>query len=134
LRRHPTAIVIGIDARNGNVALRGWVDQTVLTAIELARRMKDLGVERVIYTDVARDGMLRGVNVLETENLCCETGIRVIASGGVSGIDDVKTLWERRACGIEGVILGRALYDQKLNFADVRAQMRSWESEAVPPA
>jgi phosphoribosylformimino-5-aminoimidazole carboxamide ribotide isomerase len=129
--RHPGAIVVGIDARNGNVALRGWVDQTVLTAVELARRMKDLGVDRVIYTDVARDGMLRGVNVMETENLCREAGIGVIASGGVSGLDDVKALWERRDCGIEGVILGRALYDQKLNFPDARAQMLSWKDKAI---
>jgi phosphoribosylformimino-5-aminoimidazole carboxamide ribotide isomerase len=88
--------------------------------------MKDLGVERVIYTDVSRDGMLSGVNYEETEALCREAGIRVIASGGVSGIEDVRALWERRACGIEGVILGRALYDRKLDFADLRAQVHTW--------
>jgi phosphoribosylformimino-5-aminoimidazole carboxamide ribotide isomerase len=126
VRRHQSAIVVGIDARAGRVALRGWVDQTVLTGVELARRMKDLGVERVIYTDVARDGMLRGVNVEETENLCCEAGIRVIASGGVSTVNDVRTLWEKRKCGIEGVILGRALYDRKLDFSALKAQMLSW--------
>jgi phosphoribosylformimino-5-aminoimidazole carboxamide ribotide isomerase len=129
VKRHPAAIVVGIDARKGKVALRGWVDQTALTAVELARRMKDLGVQRIIYTDVARDGMLRGVNSEETEDLCRQTGIRVIASGGVSGIEDVRRLWERRACGIEGVILGRALYDRKLDFADLRFQMHSWGAE-----
>jgi phosphoribosylformimino-5-aminoimidazole carboxamide ribotide isomerase len=121
--------VVGIDARGGKVALRGWVDQTVLTGVELAQRMKDLGVELVIYTDVSRDGMLRGVNVDETENLCCETGIRVIASGGVSSVDDVRAIWERRASGIEGVILGRALYDKKIDFVALKAQMRLWDSE-----
>jgi phosphoribosylformimino-5-aminoimidazole carboxamide ribotide isomerase len=126
VRRHPGAIVVGIDARQGKVALRGWVDQTTLTAAELALRMKSLGVERVIYTDVARDGMLRGVNYQETESLCRETGIRVIASGGVSAIEDIRALWERRACGIEGVILGRALYDGKLDFAGSQARMLSW--------
>lgn len=124
--RHPGSIVVGIDARNGKVALRGWVDQTVTTAVELARRMKDLGVQRVIYTDVARDGMLAGVNVEETEALCRESGIRVIASGGVSKIEDVRILWERSACGIEGVILGKALYDKKVDFSDLRKQMLSW--------
>jgi phosphoribosylformimino-5-aminoimidazole carboxamide ribotide isomerase len=127
VRRYPGAIVVGIDARKGNVALRGWVDQTKLTAVELALRMKDLGVERVIYTDVARDGMLRGVNYLETEKLCRDTGLRVIASGGVSNAEDVRALWERRISGIEGVILGRALYDGKLDFSDLRAQVLSWQ-------
>jgi phosphoribosylformimino-5-aminoimidazole carboxamide ribotide isomerase len=128
VRRHPAAIVVGIDAREGKVALRGWVEQTVLTAVEVALRMKNLGVERVIYTDVARDGMLRGVNYRETENLCREAGLRVIASGGVSDIADVRALWERRACGIEGVILGRALYDGKLDFAALRARVLSWQT------
>jgi phosphoribosylformimino-5-aminoimidazole carboxamide ribotide isomerase len=130
VKRHPAAIVVGIDAREGKVALRGWVDQTALTGVDLALRMKDLGVQRVIYTDVARDGMLRGVNFEETENLCRQAGIRVIASGGVSGVEDVRRLWERRACGIEGVILGRALYDRKLDFAGLRVQMRSWGARA----
>ena len=126
VRRYPGSIVVGIDARKGKVAVRGWVDQTSLTAVELALRMKDLGVERVIYTDVARDGMLRGVNYPETENLCRETGIKVIASGGVTTIEDIRALWERRGCGIEGVILGRALYDGKLDFARVQDQVLSW--------
>jgi phosphoribosylformimino-5-aminoimidazole carboxamide ribotide isomerase len=126
VRRYPSSIIVGIDAREGKVATRGWVDVTATTAVELARRMKDLGVERLIYTDVARDGMLRGVNFQETEALCRDSGIRVIASGGVTDLQDIRALWERRACGIEGVILGRALYDRKLDFADVRAQVLSW--------
>jgi phosphoribosylformimino-5-aminoimidazole carboxamide ribotide isomerase len=130
VRRHSDAIVVGIDARMGKVALRGWVDQTALTAVELAMRVKKLGVQRVIYTDVARDGMLKGANYQETENLCRETGIRVIASGGVSSIEDVREIWDRRACGIEGVILGRALYDKKIDFIDLRAQMLSWDPKA----
>ena len=129
VRRHPDSIVVGIDARSGKVALRGWTDVTALTAVDLALRMKSLGVRRVIYTDVARDGMLRGVNVEETENLCLQSGMRVIASGGVSGIDDIRELWARRTCGIEGVILGRALYDRKLDFDDLRRKMLSWQPE-----
>jgi phosphoribosylformimino-5-aminoimidazole carboxamide ribotide isomerase len=130
VRRHPDAIVVGIDARMGNVALRGWVEQTALTAAELALRMKNLGIQRVIYTDVARDGMLSGVNYQETEKLCRETGMKVIASGGVSGIDDVQALWDRNACGIEGVILGRSLYDKKIDFADLQARMLNWNQKA----
>ena len=128
VRRHPESIVVGIDARQGNVVLRGWIEKTVVPAIDLARRMKNAGVRRVIYTDVARDGMLSGVNVDETEKLSLAAGIRVIASGGVSGMADIRTLWERRASGIEGVILGRALYDRKIDFADLRKQMLSWQS------
>jgi len=130
VRRHPEAIVVGIDARKGMVALRGWVDQTAVAAVELTRRMQNLGVRRVIYTDVARDGMLKGVNCEETENLCRETGIKVIASGGVATVEDVRALWSRRACGIEGVILGRALYDKKIDFTDLRARALSWDQEA----
>jgi phosphoribosylformimino-5-aminoimidazole carboxamide ribotide isomerase len=126
VRRHSSAIVVGIDARQGKVALRGWVDQTVLTGVELAARMKNLGVERVIYTDVARDGMLRGVNVDETEKLCRETGMKIIASGGVSSANDVRAIWEKRAIGIEGVILGRALYDKKIDFFELNNQMLTW--------
>ena len=126
-RNFPGAIVVGIDARQGKVALRGWVDQTEVTAVELALRMKDLGIERVIYTDVARDGMLQGVNYQETENLSRETGIKVIASGGVTGLEDIQELWNRRSSGIEGVILGRALYDGKIDYQQLRAQVLSWE-------
>ena len=126
VKRHPGAIIAGIDARNGNVALRGWVDVTSITAVDLATRMKALGVERVVYTDVARDGMLTGVNYQETENLCVLTGMKVIASGGVASDCDVRKLWEIHSCGIEGVILGRALYDRKIDFTELRANMLAW--------
>jgi len=121
--------VVGIDARAGKVVVRGWVDQSEIMAVDLALRMKNLGVQRVIYTDVTRDGMLRGVNVEETENLCRHTGMRVIASGGVSGMEDIRRLWERRAWGIEGVILGRVLYERKLDLARAQEQVSSWYQE-----
>ena len=120
------AIVVGIDARAGLVALRGWVDQTSVKAPVLGLRMKDLGVERLIYTDVSRDGMLRGANVDETEQLALKVGIPVIASGGISGPEDVKALWERRRSGIEGAVLGRALYEGRLDYRDLAARAASW--------
>jgi phosphoribosylformimino-5-aminoimidazole carboxamide ribotide isomerase len=130
VKRRPGQIVVGIDARAGRVALRGWVDQTTLGAVDLARQMKDIGIERIVYTDVARDGMLRGVNLEETEKLAREAAIRVIASGGVSGIEDVRGLWERRHAGIEGVILGRALYEKKLDFPLLKMLLSSWQKDA----
>ncbi len=126
VKRFGGAIVVGIDAREGRVAVRGWVDQSAISATQLALRVKDLGVERLIYTDVSRDGMLSGPNVDETEQLACAAGIPVIASGGISGPEDVKALWERRRFGIEGVILGRALYEGKLEFGELAAQAASW--------
>ncbi|MDI9611755.1 MAG: 1-(5-phosphoribosyl)-5-[(5-phosphoribosylamino)methylideneamino]imidazole-4-carboxamide isomerase [Acidobacteriota bacterium] len=127
VRRHPGSVLAGIDARQGKVALRGWVEQTPVAAVDLARDMKALGVERIVYTDVARDGMLTGVNVEETEKVARESGLRVIASGGVASEADVRALWLRRDAGIEGVILGRALYDGKIDFRSLRARMTSWQ-------
>jgi phosphoribosylformimino-5-aminoimidazole carboxamide ribotide isomerase len=124
--RWPAAIVVGIDARNGAIALRGWVEQTSLSASELARRMRALGVARVVYTDVSRDGMLCGVNSGDTERLARESGIRVIASGGVSSVEDIHSLWARRHAGIEGVILGRALYEGKIELRSLLDTMAAW--------
>jgi len=126
VKRFAGAIAVGVDARAGRVALRGWVDQSGITASQLALQMKELGVARIIYTDVSRDGMLRGVNIEETEQLARETGIPVIASGGISGLEDVRTLWERRRWGIEGVILGRSLYENKIDYRDLLTQASSW--------
>jgi phosphoribosylformimino-5-aminoimidazole carboxamide ribotide isomerase len=112
------AIVVGIDARQGRVAVRGWTEGTSIAARDLAARVRAAGVERVVYTDVARDGMMTGPNVDETEALARETGVRVLASGGVAALDDVRKLWERRASGIEGVVIGRALYERRLEFRE----------------
>jgi phosphoribosylformimino-5-aminoimidazole carboxamide ribotide isomerase len=125
-RRHPDAIVAGVDARNGLVAVRGWLDRTSLRASDLAREMKKIGVRRIIYTDVSRDGMMRGVNYEETAALARESEMRVIASGGVSSEFDVRELWLRRASGIEGVILGRSLYEKTIDLRRLRALVASW--------
>ena len=126
VRRHGGAIVVSIDARDGMVALRGWVDRSGVPAVELALRMKDLGVARVVYTDVSRDGLLRGINIEETTRLAQEAGIRVIASGGAAGETDVRALWEQRSSGVEGVILGRSLYEKKIDLRGLQARLTSW--------
>jgi phosphoribosylformimino-5-aminoimidazole carboxamide ribotide isomerase len=123
-KKYADAIVVGIDARKGKVASRGWVEQTSLSAIDLATMMRSRGIVRVIYTDVSRDGMLSGINVSETEDLARKAEIRVIASGGVAGFDDIRQLWQRRASGIEGVILGRALYDGKLDLREAIRKLK----------
>lgn len=101
-------IAVGIDAKDGFVALRGWVESSSITATELALRMRDAGVTTVIYTDVSRDGMMQGPNVEKTAALVRATGMEIIGSGGVSCLDDVLSL---RDAGCAGAILGRALYE-----------------------
>ena len=107
-RAFPGCIAVGIDAKNGLVATRGWVETSTLTAVELALRMRDLGVTTVIYTDVSRDGMMQGPNVDATRRLIEATGMDVIGSGGVSCLDDLRHL---RDAGCAGAILGRAMYE-----------------------
>lgn len=109
-------IVVGIDARNGVVAVDGWGESGDLAAEELARRMTAVGVERFIFTDISRDGTLTGVNVAATEALAKASGAKVIASGGVSGLEDIRLL--QRAPGIEGVVIGKALYTGALSLAE----------------
>jgi len=130
VKRWRGSLAVAIDARAGVVAVRGWVDQSNVSALELAERVKMIGIERVIYTDVSRDGTFRGVNVEETETLARRSGLKVIASGGVTTADDVYELWRRRQSGIEGVILGRALYEKRLDFRHVQSQLTSWQGDA----
>lgn len=107
-REFPGHIAVGIDAKNGLVATRGWVETSTLTAAELALRMRDMGVRDVIYTDVSRDGMMQGPNVEATRRLIEQTGMDVIGSGGVSCLNDLGNL---KAAGCAGAILGRAMYE-----------------------
>lgn len=130
VKRWRGSLAVAIDARAGVVAVRGWVDQSNVSALELAERVRMIGIERVIYTDVSRDGTFRGVNVEETETLARRSGLKVIASGGVTTADDVYELWRRRQSGIEGVILGRALYEKRLDFRHVQSQLTSWQGDA----
>jgi len=103
-------IVVGIDARDGRVAVQGWTDTTGVEAVDLATQMGAMGVSRIVYTDIARDGMLTGVNVDATARLAREAGLGVIASGGVASIDDIHRLMTVEKDGVEGVIIGMALY------------------------
>jgi len=104
----PEHIVLGVDAKGGKVAVRGWKKKTEVTALSLAKRMKALGVRRVIYTDIARDGMLSGPNIPALKKMAEESGLAVIASGGISSLKDIKKV---NALGVEGMIIGKALYE-----------------------
>lgn len=111
-------IVVGLDARDGFVATHGWQTQSALSAAEVAERMKDMGANRIVFTDIARDGMLRGVNADATRALARTSGMRVIASGGVASLDDIERLKECEADGVEGVIIGQALYTGAVSLAE----------------
>lgn len=117
-RDHPGRIVVGIDARGGQVAVEGWAEQSEMKATDLALAFADAGVAAIVYTDIDRDGALQGVNVEATAELARVSGLPVIASGGVAGIDDIHRLKAVADAGIEGVIIGRALYDGRIDPAE----------------
>ena len=113
----PGGIVVAVDARDGMVATKGWADVSTTTATDLARRFEDAGVAALLFTDVGRDGLLKGCNVAATVDLARAVDIPVIASGGVAGIGDIHMLALHARDGVEGVITGRALYDGRLDLA-----------------
>jgi len=113
--RFPGKIAVGIDAKDGRVAVEGWAETSELYATDLARRLQDVGVAAIIYTDISRDGMLAGLNLDATADLARSVSIPVIASGGLAGIDDVKRLLSPAYAIIAGAIAGRALYDNRLD-------------------
>ena len=110
----PGQIVVGIDARGGKVAVEGWVETSDMEATELARIFEDVGVSAIIYTDIDRDGTGEGVNVVSTISLAQNTSIPVIASGGVGSLDDLKLVRDAGEYGVEGVVIGKALYDGRV--------------------
>ncbi|MCJ2124857.1 1-(5-phosphoribosyl)-5-[(5-phosphoribosylamino)methylideneamino]imidazole-4-carboxamide isomerase [Methylobacterium sp. J-077] len=114
-RLHPGKIAVGIDAKDGRVAVEGWAQTSSMTAEELGRRFEDAGVAAIIYTDIARDGILKGLNVEMTLALAEAVRIPVIASGGLASIDDVHRLLQRDCALIAGAITGRALYDGRID-------------------
>lgn len=123
-RLFPGQIAVGIDARQGRVAIQGWAEETETEAVDLARRFEDAGVACIIYTDISRDGTGTGVNVEETAALASAVSIPVIASGGIGSLEDLRALKDRNHANIEGVICGRALYDGRV---DARLALRLME-------
>ncbi len=117
-RLFPGRIVVGVDAKEGYVAVEGWAEKSSLTTLDLAARFRDAGVAALLYTDVGRDGALTGVDVEGTAKLARQSGLPVIASGGVAGIGDLEALLAAEEPGIEGVVVGRALYDGRLDPAE----------------
>jgi phosphoribosylformimino-5-aminoimidazole carboxamide ribotide isomerase len=118
----PGQIIVGLDARDGKVATDGWSKLTRHDVLDLARKFEGYGVEAVIYTDIGRDGMLTGVNIEATVRLARELRIPVIASGGFASLEDVEKLCAIEEEGVEGAILGRALYEGKLDFGAAQAR------------
>lgn len=116
----PGRIIVGIDARDGLVATDGWAEVSSVKAVDLAKQFRDAGVSAIVYTDIARDGMMQGVNVEATAQLAREAGIPVIASGGVTNIDDIVRLKAVAQDGIVGAITGRAIYEGTINLAEAQ--------------
>jgi phosphoribosylformimino-5-aminoimidazole carboxamide ribotide isomerase len=123
-RAFPGRVAVGLDARDGKVAVEGWAEVSELTVLDIARRFEDAGVAAIIYTDVARDGMLKGLNLDATIALGDAIALPVIASGGLASIEDVRALLAPRARKLAGAIAGRALYDGRLDAAEALRLMR----------
>jgi len=114
-KKFPGRVAVGLDARDGKVAVAGWAETSELTALDITRRFEDAGVAAIIYTDISRDGLLKGLNLDATIALAEAISIPVIASGGLASLDDIKALMTPRARKLEGAITGRALYDGRLD-------------------
>lgn len=114
-------IVLGLDARDGRVTVEGWVSDSNLRAADFALKMKDLGVEIMVYTDVSRDGLLQGPNLAAIEEMATVSGLKLIASGGVSSLENIRQLKQLQPLGVTGAIIGKALYDGKLDLKEALA-------------
>src|SRR6202023_895072 len=129
-KRFPGRVAVGLDARDGRVAVEGWAETSQVTALEMARRFEDAGVAAIIFTDIARDGLLKGLNLDATIELAERISIPVIASGGFASIEDVKALLAPRAKKLAGAIAGRALYDGRLDPTAALALIRNARAAA----
>jgi phosphoribosylformimino-5-aminoimidazole carboxamide ribotide isomerase len=130
-RKFAGHVAVGLDARDGKVAVEGWAETSQVTALEIARRFEDAGVAAIVFTDIARDGLLKGLNLDATIELAESISIPVIASGGLASIEDVKALLAPRAKKLVGAIAGRALYDGRLDPGAALALTRSARVEGV---
>jgi len=117
----PGSVIVGLDAKDGKVATDGWSKITGHDVVDLAKRFEDYGVESVIYTDIGRDGMLNGINIEATVRLADALTVPVIASGGLTNLDDVRKLCDVESNGVSGVIAGRSIYEGTLDFAAAQA-------------
>jgi phosphoribosylformimino-5-aminoimidazole carboxamide ribotide isomerase len=127
-KRFPGRVAVGLDARDGKVAVQGWAEASELSALDIARRFEDAGVAAIVYTDIARDGMLKGLNIDATVALADAVSIPVIASGGLASLDDIRALLHPRAKKLAGAIAGRALYDGRLDANAALKLIRSAEA------
>jgi len=123
-KQFPGKIIIGIDAQDGKVAIKGWTEVSEQTAADLAQSMEPMGVAGFIFTDISRDGMLQGPNLDSIRQFAQATSLPIIASGGISGIQDVVSLLSLKSEGVEGMITGKALYDKRLDFKEALKQVR----------
>jgi phosphoribosylformimino-5-aminoimidazole carboxamide ribotide isomerase len=124
-RLYPGRMAVGIDARNGQVAIEGWAKTAQISAIDLGRRFEDAGVAAIIYTDISRDGVMKGLNIEATLALANATKIAVIASGGLASLADIQRLLEPDCAPLAGAIVGRALYDGRLHPAEALELIKS---------
>ena len=129
-KKFPGRVAVGLDARDGKVAVEGWAETSEVTALEIARRFEDAGVTAIIFTDIARDGLLKGLNLDASIALAERISIPVIASGGLASIEDVKALLAPRANKLAGAIAGRALYDGRLDPVVALALIRNARAAA----
>lgn len=118
----PERIVVGLDARDGRVAVRGWEELSGALALDVARGLSGSGVERIIYTDIATDGMLSGPNLPALESMARVSGLKVIASGGISSLEHVRAVAALEKSGVEGMIIGKAIYDGALSLEEALAE------------
>jgi phosphoribosylformimino-5-aminoimidazole carboxamide ribotide isomerase len=118
VEKHGSRIIVAIDARDGKVAIGGWKDTTPVDALELTQKMREMGVEEIIYTDITKDGMLEGPNLEGLKAIASKSGMKVIASGGVTTLADIKNVKALEANGVVGAIVGKALYTEDMKLED----------------
>jgi phosphoribosylformimino-5-aminoimidazole carboxamide ribotide isomerase len=132
-QKYPNQIVVGIDARNGKVATKGWIETSEVLATELAKRMEGIGVAAIIYTDIHRDGAMTGPNLDALREMANGVSIPVIASGGVSSLRDLLNLLSLEAIGVTGAIVGRAIYTGEVNLRDAIRAVGEGRWQDIPP-